>query len=174
MDGCPKAGLGVVGGKGLASPCPLPPAAQATQLGCRAEAANLCGKCLCVQAKLPMHAPSFFVVTLPTYSHCGGPLGESPFVSAAIQRNVLKPAYSCHPACRRQRVMARRRSPPRRGGSSDAARTLVPSPARDSGRATPYDARQRGEQGRAAASLIPVRDGCPKTGMGVVGGKGRL
>ena len=36
--GCPRAGLGVVGGKGLASPCPLPPAAQATTLACRAEA----------------------------------------------------------------------------------------------------------------------------------------
>ena len=160
--------------QGLASPCPLPPAAQATQPGCRAEAANLCGKCLRVQAQLPMARTVLFYGVPAAPSHCADPLGEFPFVSASIQRNVLKPAYACHPACRRQRVMARRRSPPRRGGSSDAARTLVPSLARDSGRAMPYDARQRGEQGRAAASLIPVRDGCPKTGMGVVGGKGRL
>ena len=38
-DGCPKAGLGVVGGKGLASPLPPGPRREATRPGCRAEAA---------------------------------------------------------------------------------------------------------------------------------------
>ena len=68
--------------------------------------------------------------------------------------------------------MARRRSPPRRGGSSDAARTLVTRHARDSGRAMPYAARQRGGRGTTLADLQIVTVGCPNAGLGVVGGKG--
>ena len=68
--------------------------------------------------------------------------------------------------------MARRRSPPRRGGSSDAARTLVTRRARDSGRAMPYAARQGGGKGTIQTGLEAVKDGCPNAGLGVVGGKG--
>ena len=68
--------------------------------------------------------------------------------------------------------MARRRSPPRRGGSSDAARTLVSRHARDSGRAMPNAARQEGGRGTTLADLQIVTVGCPNAGLGVVGGKG--
>ena len=68
--------------------------------------------------------------------------------------------------------MTRRRSPPRRGGSSDAARTLVPRWALDSGRAMPYAARQGGGKGTIQTGLEAVKDGCPNAGLGVVGGKG--
>ena len=74
--------------------------------------------------------------------------------------------------CKRKRGMARRRSPPRRGGSSDAARTLVTRRARDSGRAMPYAARQGGGRGTPQAGLEAVKDGCPTAGLGVVGVKG--
>ena len=77
-----------------------------------------------------------------------------------------------HPAYRRKRGMARRRSPPRRGGSSDAARTLVTRHARDSGRAMPNAARQEGGRGTTLADLQIVTVGCPNAGLGVVGGKG--
>ena len=77
-----------------------------------------------------------------------------------------------HPGYRRKRGMARRRSPPRRGGSSDAARTLVSRHARDSGRAEPNAARQEGGRGTTLADLQIVTVGCPNAGLGVVGGKG--
>ena len=79
---------------------------------------------------------------------------------------------SRYPVCCRKRVMARRRSPPRRGGSSDAARTLVPRERGTAGGRRPYDARQGGEQGTDEGRRSPVRDGCPKAGLGIVGGKG--
>ena len=77
-----------------------------------------------------------------------------------------------HPACRRKRVMARRRSPRRRRGSSDAARTLVP---RERGTAGGRCLMTRGREesrGKAVACRMFVRVGCPKAGLGVVGGKG--
>ena len=59
-------------------------------------------------------------------SHCRDSMGDNPSPRPAT--TCLPPA-SCaafHPARQRKRAMARRRSPRRRRGSSDAVRTLVP------------------------------------------------
>ena len=67
--------------------------------------------------------------------------------------------------------MARRRSPPRKGGSSDAARTLVPRAGQREGEGHMTSDRKR-EEGKPEGKSSPVSNGCPKAGLGVVGGKG--
>ena len=93
--------------------------------------------------------------------------------------SALHPGMTCHLwekmkrlLCWCKRGRARRRSPPRRGGSSDAGRTLVPRRRGTAGVRTPAAARQRGGRRTADLFLRTVRDGCLNAGFGVVGGKG--
>ena len=164
---------------------PLPPAAQATKPGCRAAAAGQRKKEK--RANLAESTQALGQATVKgkkaagrTIRHCmrlpsgtvhviikGKPFPQPPGIATLpIRPNAPHPAY------RRKRGMARRRSPPRRGGSSDAARTLVSRHARDSGRAMPNAARQEGGRGTTLADLQIVTVGCPNAGLGVVGGKG--
>ena len=67
-----------------------------------------------------------------------------------------------------------------RGGDRRPGGAAAPTPPGSSSRALrgtaggrrPYDARQKGEKGRPEGKNSPVSDGCPKAGLGVVGGKG--
>ena len=124
-DGCPKAGLGVVGGKGLASPLPPAPRREATRPRCRAEAAvRRTSQKKQKQRLLPASNRA-------EVEYAAGQ-GKNSF---SVTGFLLSLCRCRHPVCCRKRVMARRRSPPRVGGSSDAARKPVPRLARDSERA---------------------------------------
>ena len=67
-----------------------------------------------------------------------------------------------------------------RGGDRRPAGAEAPTPPGRSSRVSagqrggrrPYDARQGGEQGTHEGRRSLVKDGCPKAGLGVVGGKG--
>ena len=194
-DGCPKAGLGVVGGKGLASPLPPAPRREATRPRCRAEAAvrrtsqkkqkqrllpasNRAGaEYAAVQGKNSFHlrsgSPSPVVDFLASCQSLRW-INRGRLFSSPAETGFPSPFCRCrHPVCCRKRVMARRRSPPRVGGSSDAAPGSSSRALRGTaGGRRPYDARRKEEKGRPEGKSSPVSDGCPKAGLGVVGGKG--
>ena len=95
-----------------------------------------------------------------------------PFLPACGEGCPLMGKKGLREVSQRKRGRARRRSPPRRGGSSDAGRTLVPRGRGTAGVRTPAAARQRGGRRTADLFLRTVKDGCPNAGLGVVGGKG--
>ena len=100
-------------------------------------------------------------------SQCRDPLKEKPSSRPATTRRPPAPGAPLHPARQRQRVMARRRSPP--GGAEAPTPPGRSSRVRDSGRATPYDARQRGGQGTPEGTRSPPRMPGPRRGRGCRG-----
>ena len=97
-------------------------------------------------------------------AQCTESAGGKPFFRRAGRAVLVEKDSAAKRSFKRKRGRARRRSPPRRGGSSDAGRTLGPRSARDSGRPNARCRAAGRRQGDALRKRTLVKDGCPDAG----------